>query len=296
MIFSPRFKRLESYIYSLQNQICQAIDKINKESYIEDLWNRKEGGGGITRIYTQGLFLEKGGVNVSSIHGELGKEISKKIGIKAGNFSACGLSLVLHPYSPRIPTVHFNIRYFEQAQGDAWYGGGIDLTPFVPLTDDFFHFHRQVRACCERSIPGSYNQFKPLCDNYFTLPHRGEMRGIGGVFFDYLKDNLDEKENLVKSLGDGFEKIYLPIVKKRLTENFTQEEKKFQLLRRGRYVEFNLIYDRGTLFGFKTGGRIESILMSLPPTLEFPYNWQPKHPFEKEMLSYFKPRDWVDGL
>lgn len=293
MAFSPRFKRFETFIFLLQDQICQAIDKINKNAYVEDIWNRKEGGGGRTRIYTDGLFLEKGGVNVSSIHGELKKKIAADIGIPSGLFAACGLSLVLHPYSPRIPTVHFNIRYFELAGGEAWFGGGIDLTPFVPLTNDFIYFHQQVKKCCEKIIPGSYARFKPLCDDYFTIVHRGEMRGIGGVFFDYLKEKLNEKEKLVKSLGSGFEKIYLPIVKKRLTDPFTQEEKKFQLMRRGRYVEFNLIYDRGTLFGLKTGGRIESILMSLPSTLEFPYNWQAEHSFEKEMLNYFQPRHWV---
>ena len=321
MEFSSRFRRMEAFIQGLQENICRALDKVGRTSYLEDTWERPGGGGGRTRVYTDGLFLEKGGVNISSVYGELTKDLAQAMHLAPGPFAACGLSLVLHPYSPRIPTVHANIRYFElaskepspqrlprgvveassgsggepSAPKESWYGGGLDLTPYVPLVDDFIHFHQQLKTCCEAAIPGSYPGFKAGCDDYFTVGHRQEMRGIGGVFFDYLKDDLDEKEALVTSLGEGFAEAYLPIVTKRMGEPFTQEEKRFQLMRRGRYVEFNLLYDRGTLFGLKSGGRIESILMSLPPTVAFPYNWKPQHDFEKEMLQYYQPRDWVGG-
>ena len=291
--FSPRFKRMEIFIQELQESICRGINKINRRPYHEDTWDRADGGWGKTRIYSDGFLLEKGGVNVSSVHGEMPEEMSKIMKVPSSLFAACGLSLVLHPYSPRIPTIHMNIRYFEMKTGESWYGGGIDLTPYVPLEEDFIYFHRQIKQCCEEIIPNSYQNFKQECDHYFTLKHRQEMRGIGGVFFDYLKSDLPQKEALVKSLGKGFLEAYMPITRKRLTEPFSQEEQQFQHIRRGRYVEFNLIYDRGTLFGLKTGGRVESILMSLPTTAAFPYNWQPKYGFEKKMLEYYQPRDWV---
>ena len=284
---------MEQFIRELQDIICREVDAVNKVTYQEDPWERAEGGGGITRIYSRGFLLEKGGVNISSVHGELSEAMAQTIKVAPGCFAACGLSLVFHPHSPRVPTVHMNIRYFEMASGEAWYGGGIDLTPYLPLVKDFAFFHRQIKHHCEKIIPGSYHDFKLKCDEYFTLSHRREMRGIGGVFFDYLKEDLSQKEALVKSLGEGFLAAYMPIAKKRFTEPFSTEERQFMLLRRGRYVEFNLLYDRGTLFGLKTGGRPESILMSLPATVSFPYNWQPQYDFEKEMLEYYQPRDWV---
>jgi coproporphyrinogen III oxidase len=262
--------------------------------FVEDTWERPGGGGGRTRVIQDGTFVEKGGVNISSVYGELSEGAAADLGVRPGEFGACGISIVIHPRSPRVPSIHMNVRYFELDDEDAWYGGGIDLTPYYPHTEDFTAFHRVLRDACERADPGSYERYKKRCDEYFTVTHRGEMRGIGGVFFDYLREDLEQGARVVREVGDAFLPSFLPIADHRADEEYTGEDRTFQLVRRGRYVEFNLVYDRGTLFGLKTGGRIESILMSLPPDVAFPYNFQPRagSPHE-EMLSYYQPHNWL---
>ena len=240
-----------------------------------------------------GSFLEKGGVNISSVHGPMSDELAKQLGTKASFFGACGISLVLHPRSPKIPTVHMNLRYFETLSGDCWYGGGIDLTPYFPYPEDFRHFHQTLQQVCERCIPDSYEEYKKNCDEYFSLPHRQEMRGIGGIFFDHLNGSEEKYYDLVHEVGEEFLNAYLPLVDRRINEEWNDEDVEFQHYRRGRYVEFNLIYDRGTLFGIKSNGRIESIFMSLPPKVDFRYNWEPRKnsPYH-EMNGFYQPQNW----
>jgi coproporphyrinogen III oxidase len=210
------------------------------------------------------------------------------------HFAANGLSLIIHPCSPKIPTIHLNIRYFELENNKSWFGGGIDLIPYYPLLEDFKYFHTKLKEICESIIPNSYETYKKECDNYFTLIHRNEMRGIGGIFFDYLPANKIN-EQFTKALGEKFTEIFIPIVEMRKTEPYTPKDKEFQLIRRGRYVEFNLLYDWGTIFGLKSGGDIESILISLPPEVKFEYKYEPQNGTpQAEMLNYYQPRDWAD--
>ena len=284
---------MESYINQLQDNICQSLEELDTKKFHEDYWKRREGGGGRTRVLENGSLLEKGGVNVSSVHGPMSEELAKQLKTPPSFFGACGISLVLHPRSPKVPTVHMNLRYFETEEGQCWFGGGIDLTPYFPYPEDFREFHQTLREACEKSMPGSYEGFKKYCDEYFSLPHRQEMRGIGGVFFDHL-DGFDQQNfKLVQEVGNIFLKAYLPLFHRRMKEKWNQEDLDFQYYRRGRYVEFNLIYDRGTLFGIKSNGRIESIFMSLPPKVEFRYNWKPKiNSPHHEMVEYYQPQSW----
>lgn len=296
MELSKYYMEMHNYVKDLQERICSALEKLDGRRFNADRWSRKEGGGGITKVIENGNIFEKGGVNTSGVYGRMSSEIARQLNVKEGEFGATGLSIVLHQYSPKIPTIHMNIRYFETDNGDHWFGGGIDLTPFYPNENDFKHFHKVLADACESVIKGSYKQFKKECDDYFTIKHRDEMRGIGGIFFDYLRNNREQHFELVKSVGEAFLESYLPIVKSRMNEEYTNNDKKFQLVRRGRYVEFNLVYDRGTVFGLRSGGRVESILMSLPPEVKYPYNWQPPEGsvYEK-MQSYYQPMDWVNG-
>lgn len=290
---SSRFKDMEEYIFALQATICSVLEVYDNAKFSEEKWDHKEGGGGITRIINGGIF-EKGGVNTSSISGLLPDVIASKIKTDKSGFRACGISIVIHPYSPKIPTIHMNVRYFETENGRCWFGGGIDLTPYYPYPEDFTFFHKVLKNACETVKQGTYAEYKKECDEYFTIKHRNEMRGIGGIFFDYIDGKNSTNFKLVKSVGDSFLDIYLPLIKKRKDEKFTAEDKKFQLIRRGRYVEFNLIYDRGTLFGLKTGGRIESILMSLPPSVSFLYDWRPVRGTPQfEMIKYYRPVKWA---
>jgi len=294
MKFSEQFLEMEKYISRLQEKICLSLEEKDEVKFYEDNWFRDEGGGGRTRVIQNGKVFEKAGVNISSIDGMLPEEIALKFRTERTRFGACGISIVIHPSSPKVPTIHMNLRYFEMEKGKSWFGGGIDLTPYFPYTDDFSFFHSLLRDSCNKVIPGSYNEFKNNCDDYFTIIHRNEMRGIGGIFFDY-KDGKDKKYfSLVESVGDSFLKLYLPLIEKRRAEQYSQEDKYFQLIRRGRYVEFNLVYDRGTLFGLKTGGKIESILMSLPPEVKFVYNYSPRPGTPHfEMTKYYKPMNWL---
>ncbi len=294
------------WIHDAQDRICSAFeDADGKARFREDRWARDGGGGGRSRVIEKGDLFEKGGVNVSTVHGELPELIRKRFGVTQGWFYACGISLVVHPQSPMIPTVHANFRYFElyEKEGgdpvDAWFGGGADLTPYYLFAEDARHFHQVYKTVCDRFHPELYPRFKTACDRYFHNEHRGEARGIGGIFFDYLRSeeeqNLAFWQDMTTSCGDAFLSSYLPIVERRRNEPWGDEERYFQELRRGRYVEFNLIHDRGTLFGLKTDGRTESILMSLPPRVRWDYNVQPlPGTREAELLDVLRnPRDWV---
>ena len=294
MNFSDQFLAMEAYINELQDRICAGLESVESgATFQEDIWKRPEGGGGRTRIIQNGNVFEKGGVNISSVYGKMPESIASHMKTEPMNFAACGLSLVIHPNSPKVPTIHMNVRYFEMENGQFWFGGGIDLTPYFPYEKDFTHFHSVMKQACNQVIPGSYEAYKKQCDDYFYIKHRNEMRGIGGIFFDYHKNNFNTHFALVKSVGDSFLESYLPIVKTRFEEAYSEDDKQFQLVRRGRYVEFNLIYDRGTLFGLKTNGRVESILMSLPKNVQFLYDWTPKEGSEHEkMLAYFQPKEW----
>lgn len=294
IVFSQRFSRMRDRIHQLQDRICEGLESVDTVHFHEDRWDRPEGGGGRTRVIQNGKVFEKGGVNVSVVYGIMPAELAKTMQTDPVGYAACGLSLVIHPKSPKVPTTHMNVRYFEMENGRSWFGGGIDLTPYYPHREDFVHFHQVLQQSCNRIIPNSYDSYKNQCDEYFTLKHRQEMRGIGGIFFDYLDGKNKDHDSLVDAVGEAFLPSYLPIVVRRCEEAFTDADKQFQLIRRGRYVEFNLIYDRGTLFGLKTNGRVESILMSLPPQVEFLYDWTPgENTSHAEMMSYYQPHSWI---
>jgi len=290
------------YFRGLQNRICKALEQVEAQKpggarFSEDAWKHANGGGGITRVLTQGSVFEKAGVNFSKVTGTLPDEVAAATPGTSAAFSATGISLVLHPRNPNVPTVHANFRQLTKGSGSeqtAWFGGGADLTPYYPRREDVIHFHRTWKQVCERHPVVDYAHFKNWCDKYFYLPHRGEARGVGGIFFDYLDKRLDETFAFVRDAGDHFLAAYEPIVERRKNDPYTDEQREWQLLRRGRYVEFNLLYDRGTMFGLKTGGRVESILMSLPPEVHWAYNASPKPGTpEADLLDYLKPRDWA---
>lgn len=293
------------FIHTLQDDICTALEKIDgKGTFQEDAWQREGGGGGKSRIIRGGNVFEKGGVNTSVVHGQLPQAMAQHFGVKESQFFACGISLVIHPYNPMIPTVHANYRYFELygengEKIDAWFGGGADLTPYYMWKEDGVHFHKTHKEACDPFGADIYPKLKQQCDEYFINKHRNnEARGIGGIFFDYMRPTAEMTENQVfafsQSCGQAFLKAYLPIVEKRKDEPFTEENQLWQGVRRGRYVEFNLIHDRGTLFGLRTNGRIESILMSLPAIARWEYDFHPKPDSrEAELLEYLKPRNWV---
>ncbi|PWG06363.1 oxygen-dependent coproporphyrinogen oxidase [Polaribacter aquimarinus] len=294
-----------NYIENLQDTITSTLEKVDGEAkFQEDIWKRAEGGGGRTRVIENGKVFEKGGVNISAVHGELPEVLRNQFKVKEGNFFACGLSLVLHPKNPLVPTVHANWRYFEMYDDAGnivtqWFGGGQDLTPYYLFDEDAIHFHSVCKSACDKHHSEFYPKFKETCDNYFWNAHRNEARGIGGLFFDYLKEtdefSMEDRFNFVTEVGNSFLESYVPIVEKRKEIEFTKENKDWQEVRRGRYVEFNLVHDRGTLFGLKTNGRIESILMSLPPIVQWKYNHSPTENSEEERLLKVlaHPKDWV---
>ncbi len=296
------------FIHTLQDNICAALEKIDgKATFQEDAWQRDGGGGGKSRIIRGGNVFEKGGVNTSVVHGQLPLTMAQHFGVKESQFFACGISLVIHPLNPMIPTVHANYRYFELygengEKIDAWFGGGADLTPYYLWEEDGVHFHKTHKEACDPFGLDIYPKLKQQCDEYFINKHRdNEARGIGGIFFDYMRPTVEMSENQVfvfsKSCGQAFLKAYLPIVEKRKDEPFTEENQLWQGVRRGRYVEFNLIHDRGTLFGLRTNGRIESILMSLPAIARWEYDFHPKpNSREAELLEFLKPRDWAKAF
>lgn len=294
------------FLTNLQEDICKALTEVDrKEDFTKDIWERTDetsapGGGGLTRLLVNGGVIEQGGVNFSEVYGTLPVEMSHKLtgSNVAERFYATGVSLVIHPHSPRVPTTHANFRYLEVAN-HAWFGGGADLTPFVLEVEDAKHFHSVFKNACTPFSKNYYSRFKKACDEYFYIPHRGETRGVGGLFFDYLgKDEPNKLEHFfefTKAMGNSFIEAYLPIVEKRKNESYSEREREFQLLRRGRYVEFNLVYDRGTQFGLHTKGRTESILMSLPPLVRWQYEGSlAKTEKEKELEAVLRePRDWA---
>lgn len=293
------------YIEQLQDTITSTLEQIDgKAKFQEDLWERAEGGGGRTRVIENGGVFEKGGVNISKVYGTLPKSLQENFKVDEADFFACGLSLVLHPNNPYVPTVHANWRFFEMYDADGnivtqWFGGGQDLTPYYLFEEDAIHFHSVCKAACDKHHSEFYEKFKNQCDAYFWNSHRDEARGIGGLFFDYLKEtdefSIEDRYNFTTTIGDSFIDSYVPIVQKRKDLPFTAKEKDWQEIRRGRYVEFNLVHDKGTLFGLKTNGRIESILMSLPPKVQWKYNHLPKEATEEFKLLQVlkKPKSWV---
>jgi coproporphyrinogen III oxidase len=288
--------RPADYFVILQDRVCAALTELDgQSSFREDAWARPGGGGGRTRVLADGGVFEKAGVNFSEVFGQFSEELAKQIPGEGREFTASGISLVLHPRSPLVPTVHANFRYLTRG-GKWWFGGGADLTPYYPFREDNVHFHRVWKQVCKRhGPPVDYPRFKKWCDEYFYLPHRGEARGIGGIFFDYLEGDFAQLFAFVRDAGDHILEAYLPIARRRKDHPFTLQQRAWQEFRRGRYVEFNLIYDRGTLFGLKTGGRTESILMSLPPVVRWHYDYQPAPGTpEAELCEYLKPRDWAE--
>ncbi len=295
-----------AYITELQARICKGLEEADGgASFIEDRWEREEGGGGLSRVIEKGRVFEKGGVNTSVVHGALPAAMQEAFGVPESNFFACGLSLVIHPENPFVPTVHANWRYFElyDQQGsrlDSWFGGGADLTPYYIFKEDGKHFHMAFKKAMDPFGEALYPKYKEQCDGYFINKHRGnEARGIGGVFYDYLRpaDQADARRlfHFQQANGNAFLSAYLPIVERRKDLPYGAPEKEWQEIRRGRYVEFNLIHDRGTLFGLKTAGRTESILMSLPPRARWNHNYSPEPGTkEAELLAFLKPQDWVN--
>lgn len=294
------------YIQDLQDTITTELARIDgKATFKEDPWEREGGGGGKTRVIENGDVFEKGGVNVSAVHGDLDPAMQKYFNVGDVQFFACGLSLVIHPKNPMVPTVHANWRYFEMYDQkgeviDQWFGGGQDLTPYYLFEEDAKHFHQVCKRACDAHGKDLYPQYKKQCDEYFWNAHRDEARGVGGLFFDHLKASpertMEEWYAFVTQIGDSFLEAYTPIVEKRKNLDYTKEQRDWQEIRRGRYVEFNLIHDKGTLFGLKTKGRIESIFMSLPPHVQFHYDHRPpKNSAEAKLLKVLKkPINWVE--
>ncbi|KAI9292112.1 Coproporphyrinogen oxidase [Neoconidiobolus thromboides FSU 785] len=306
-------KLMSEYIKQLQKDICSEISKLDGKSFKQDSWQRALGGEGISCVLEDGNVFERAGVNISIVHGKLPKPAVKQMRAEASeklegdgpfNFFTASISLVIHPKNPMAPTVHLNYRYFEVENPNTkepvwWFGGGSDLTPAYLFVEDAKHFHKTLKSACDQTNPDFYSKFKKWCDKYFVNTHRSECRGIGGIFFDDLDERFGNKEdlfNFVKACGNSFLPSYLPLVEKRKDANFTQEQKEWQQLRRGRYVEFNLIHDRGTKFGLHTPNpRIESILVSLPLTARWQYDFKPKPNSPEEILIHVlkNPREWA---
>lgn len=296
----------------MQAKIILALEAEETTQFRTDAWQRPGGGGGITRVLEEGSVIEKGGVNTSYVHGQLkGQEVEMfktlvnrvapdmTASLENAHFAATGISLVIHPKNPFIPTTHANYRYFELIAGKEriwWFGGGADLTPYYLDEDDARHFHQMHKNACDTLSPTTYDTYKKECDTYFYLPHRGETRGVGGIFFDYLRQYPQETlHDFAESCADALIKAYIPIIQKHKNRPYTDEQRDWQLYRRGRYVEFNLLYDRGTLFGIKTHGRTESILMSLPNLVSWKYNYTPKSGSPEDLLTQClkSPREWI---
>jgi len=299
----PDKAAVKAYLLDLQDRICNALAaEDGGASFIEDTWERAEGGGGRSRVLTNGAVIEKGGVNFSHVHGTQmpASATAHRPELAGRAFEAMGVSLVIHPHNPYVPTSHANVRFFiAEKEGAApvwWFGGGYDLTPYYGNEADVVHWHQTAKNACDPLGEHLYPRFKKWCDDYFYLKHRDEARGVGGLFFDdYNAESFAHSFALMQAVGDSYVPAYQPIVNARKATPFTERERDFQLYRRGRYVEFNLVYDRGTLFGLQTGGRTESILMSLPPLVRWEYNWQPEAASaEAELYEKFLPhRDWL---
>ena len=297
---------VRKYLLDLQDRICTALEgEDGAARFHEDSWQREEGGGGHSRVIADGAVFEKAGINFSDVQGsELpASATAARPELAGASFRAMGVSLVCHPLNPYVPTTHMNVRFFYAEPKDSepiwWFGGGFDLTPYYGLREDAIHWHQTAKAACDPFGVDLYPKFKNECDRYFYLPHRAEPRGIGGIFFDdYNEGGFENAFALMQSVGDHFVPAYQPIVAKRKSLEFTDKQRQFQLYRRGRYVEFNLVYDRGTLFGLQSKGRTESILMSLPPLVRWDYDWTPEPGSpEAELYDVFlKPTDWANGV
>ena len=304
----PNKMAVKDYLQSLQQDICCALEEEDgKEKFFEDSWQREPGehlgGGGVSAVIQDGKVFEQAGVNFSHVTGSQlpGSATAHRPELAGRAFEAMGLSLVIHPRNPYVPTSHANVRFFiAEKEGEDpvwWFGGGFDLTPYYGFDEDCRHWHKTAKAACAPFGDDVYAKYKAWCDEYFYLRHRQEPRGIGGLFFDDLNEwGFDASFDFMQRVGDHYVPAYLPIVKKRRETPYGERERNFQLYRRGRYVEFNLVYDRGTLFGLQSGGRTESILMSLPPMVRWQYNWQPEPGSEEARLyeHYLKPRDWIE--
>ncbi len=300
----PDTREVKRYLLDLQERICAALEQADgKARFVEDSWKRAEGGGGRSRVIGQGGVIEKGGVNFSHVYGKAlpGSATAHRPELAGRSFEAMGVSLVIHPHNPYVPTSHANVRFFiAEKEGEApvwWFGGGFDLTPYYGNDDDCRHWHQVAHDACAPFGDDIYPRFKQWCDDYFYLKHRQEPRGIGGLFFDDLNElGFDDSFGLMRAIGDAYVPAIVPIIEKRKDMPYGERQRDFQLHRRGRYVEFNLVYDRGTLFGLQSGGRTESILMSLPPEVRWDYNWQPEPDTEEAVLyeRYLKPRNWLD--
>lgn len=298
-------EKFYQYILQLQNTITATLEAVDGNAkFKEDIWERPEGGGGRTRVIENGTVFEKGGVNISAVHGHLPEAMQKLFNVNDVDFFACGLSLVIHPKNPMVPTVHANWRYFEMYDKNgikvgSWFGGGQDLTPYYLFEEDAIHFHQVCKNACDKHDTAYYPKYKKNCDEYFWNTHRNEARGIGGLFFDHLQEKegmtMDSWYNFVTEIGNSFLESYVPIVEKRKNLPYTEINRTWQEIRRGRYVEFNLVHDKGTLFGLKTNGRIESILMSLPPHVQWIYDYHPEKESEEEKLvkALAHPVDWI---
>lgn len=294
----PELAEITAYLRLLQDDICSCLEKLDGKSFEEDSWTREAGGGGRSRLLRGGELVEKGGVNFSHVFGPL-PEILQKESPGATRFDATGVSLVIHARNPHVPIIHMNVRYFETDAGDWWFGGGIDLTPAYPVLEQVSWFHAQLKSVCDDFDLSWYPEMKSACDRYFYIPHREEMRGVGGIFYDHQRANADfDKQRLfefMQAVGNRFNAIYTYMAVQNQPKSWTEAEKSWQKIRRGRYAEFNLVYDRGTTFGLKTNGRTESILMSLPPEAIWEYNHLPASgTAEAAALAFFQPgRDYV---
>ena len=298
---APDFPSVEQWLSSWQDSLCAIFEEEDGGArFVEDRWSRSQGGGGRSRVLAGGALFERLGVNFSSVGGTAlpPSAVAARPQLAGASFQAAGVSLVAHPVNPHVPAVHANLRFF-QAQGkeDAWwFGGGYDLTPCYGYAEDCRHWHRTACAACEPFGADIYPRLKKWCDDYFYLPHRGETRGIGGLFFDdFCAWDFGRCFEFIRAVGESFSAAYVPLLRRRRDMNYGERERRFQLYRRGRYAEFNLLYDRGTLFGLQSKGRTESILMSLPPLVRWDYNWQPEAGSEEERLcrEFLPPRDWA---
>ena len=295
---------VKAYLLELQDRICKALaEEDGQAEFKEDRWEREAGGGGRTRVLYEGAVFEQAGVNFSHVHGDTlpPSATASRPELAGRGFEAIGVSLVIHPRNPHVPTSHMNVRYFEAGKEGAepvwWFGGGYDLTPYYPVLEDVIHWHRTARDACAPFGEDVYPRLKQWCDEYFYLKHRNEPRGVGGLFFDDLNEGgFWRCFDFMRSVGDSYLDAYLPIVRRRKGSEWTEQERDFQLYRRGRYVEFNLVYDRGTLFGLQSGGRTESILMSLPPKVGWRYNYQPEPGSQEARLTseFLVHRDWLE--
>ncbi|MDP4489925.1 MULTISPECIES: oxygen-dependent coproporphyrinogen oxidase [Pseudoalteromonas] len=293
---------VKAFLLQLQDNICQGLEAADGNAqFVEDAWERAEGGGGRTRVIRNGDVIEQGGVNYSHVFGASmpASATAHRPELAGRSFHACGVSLVIHPKNPNIPTSHANVRFFiAEKEGEEpiwWFGGGFDLTPFYPVLEDVKHWHQVAKDLCAPFGDAVYGDYKKWCDEYFYLKHRDETRGVGGLFFDDLNQwGFEKSFAFMQAVGNGFLDAYLPIIEKRKDTPYSEQERQFQLYRRGRYVEFNLVWDRGTLFGLQTGGRTESILMSMPPLARWEYDFQPDPGSkEAELYNYLTPKNWL---